>query len=181
MKKILLISLMLVLFLVGCNSNENLENNNILDNSVEQNQEQIQETINENEKIKSLLVNGSGWNPVSAYDLINNKESDLFEVYGSGIHYGGTLDFKEDGTFTKTIGVYAENYMGEYEIDVDKNVIYFTFETGMKMEGSYQYVDGEITSVYIIEGSNDWKYRVTLIKKDKIAGDDNNENVAINQ
>ena len=85
---------MLVLFLVGCNSNENLENNNILDNSVEQNQEQIQGTINENEKIKSLLVNGSGWNPVSAYDLINNKESDLFEVYGSGIHYGGTLDFK---------------------------------------------------------------------------------------
>ena len=70
MKKILLISLMLVLFLVGCNSNENLENNNILDNSVEQNQEQIQGTINENEKIKSLLVNGSGWNPVSAYDLI---------------------------------------------------------------------------------------------------------------
>lgn len=170
MKKLIaMLSIMTVLFLTGCNFKKNEQTNELSSNFGEQ--QQIVEDVNgeqrENneEQIKTLLVNGSGWNPVSAYDLTNNKESDLFEVYGSGIHYGGTLDFKEDGTFTKTIGVYAENYMGEYEIDTNKNAIYFTFETGMKMEGSYQYENGEIVSVDIVEGSDDWKYRVTLNKK----------------
>lgn len=177
MKKIVVaISIMTVLFLTGCDFNKNEQTDNLSQNLNENENQQVVEDINlkqdnnekdtsENDKIKELLVNGSGWTPVSAYDLTNNRESDLFEVYGSGIRYGGTLDFKEDGTFTKTIGVYAENYMGEYDIDVEKNKIYFTFETGMKMEGSYQYENEEITSVDIVEGADDWKYRVTLNKK----------------
>lgn len=184
-KLILILSLMSVSFLTGCNFNKSEQKNNLsstlgeqqqIVENINEEQKQIEGTVNEEDKIKNLLVSGSGWKPISAYDITNNKESDLFEVYGSGIRYGGTLDFKEDGTFTKTIGVYAENYMGEYEIDADKNLIYFTFETGMKMEGSYQYIDGEVTSVDIIEGfgSDIQQYRVTLNKKDKISDDGNN-------
>ena len=122
MKKFIAIfSVISVLFLAGCNLNKNEQTNNLSSNLSEQQQivedvdtekEKNEVIVNEEEQIKTLLVNGSGWNPVSAYDLSNNRESELTEVYGSGIRYGGTLDFKEDGTFTKTIGVYAENYMG---------------------------------------------------------------------
>lgn len=176
MKKLIaMLSVMTVLFLTGCTLKKDEETNDLSSTLGEQQQivedvngeqgENNEGTVDKEDQIKMLLVSGSGWNPVSAYDLVNNKESDLFEVYGSGIHYGGTLDFKEDGTFTKTIGVYAENYMGEYEIDTNKNAIYFTFETGMKKEGSYQYENGEIVSVDIVEDFGDWKYRVTLNKK----------------
>lgn len=173
---ILVLSLISILFLAGCNKNENVENADLsgeLDNK-QQHQDIINngtnnsniDNVNENEEnIKAILVNGNSWKPTVAYDLMENKETTLFDVYGSSIHYGCTLNFFEDGTFAKNIGSYAENYTGKYSVDVNNSTIHFTFETGMKMDGSYQYENGEVISIDIIEDYEVFKYRVTLTRE----------------
>ena len=167
MKKIIItLSVILALFLVGCNSNEkelpvNTDNQQQV---VENNNMSQENNISEADKIKSLLVSAGGWSPVMAHNITDDDVAELSEIYGSGIQYGGTLEFKEDGTFAKMIGVYGEDYMGKYEVNVDEKKIYFTFESGTKMEGSYNYVDGKIVSVNIIEDNGISKYRVTLNK-----------------
>ena len=75
--------------------------------------------------------------------------------------------FEENGTFKKYIGSYAENYKGTYTVDVQTNSIIFTFETGKTMKGSYDYENGKIVSVKIIENyNNNDKYSVTLEPRD---------------
>lgn len=167
MKKIIItLSVISALFLVGCNSNENElpVNTDNQQQVVENNNMNQENNISEADKMKSLLASEEGWSPVIAHNITEDEVAELSEIYGSGIQYGGTLAFKEDGTFAKMIGVYGEDYTGKYEIDTVKKMIYFTFESGAKMEGSYNYVDGKIVSVNIIEDIGTTKYRVTLNK-----------------
>ena len=167
MKRIIItLSIISVLFLAGCKSNENelpLNSGNQQIVSEDKNMNQDNK-LTEADRIKSLLSSEGGWSPVMAHNITDDDVAGLFDIYGSGIHYGWTLEFEEDGTFAKMIGVYGEDYTGKYEIDIENKLIYFVFDSGRKMEGSYSYMDGKIMSVNIIEELADIRYRVTLNK-----------------
>lgn len=62
--------------------------------------------------------------PTKAFDS-NGAEVDLYTVYGSSFRdYGGSLCFKEDGTFTTYIGVFGNinNESGTYKVISDTEI-----------------------------------------------------------
>jgi hypothetical protein len=64
-------------------------------------------------------------------DKRSNLEYSLQYIYGSGIHLGGTLSFKSDGTFSKYIGVSYDDpnlYEGKYYIS--ENSIFLEYRNG---------------------------------------------------
>lgn len=64
------------------------------------------------------------YRPVKAYNA-SGEEVDIYTVYGTSFRdYGGSLCFKEDGTFTTFIGVYGNvnNESGIYKILSDTEI-----------------------------------------------------------
>ncbi|MBQ8000164.1 MAG: hypothetical protein IJ298_02970 [Ruminococcus sp.] len=62
--------------------------------------------------------------PTKAFDS-NGAEASVYTVYGSSFRdYGGSLCFKEDGTFTTFIGVFGnvDNESGTYKIISDTEI-----------------------------------------------------------
>lgn len=174
MKKFILgiVAIVTLFSLVGCKKNENapIENNQ----KVEEDNTQANSEQNDAESIKNLLIAGGQWVPQTAYDVLEKKEVSLSNVYGSGIKYGGGINFFEDGRFEKFIGIDGENQdmfnLGTYSIDISNNQIIYTFNAGNVSNGKYEYENGEITSITIEEifGDDDTIYSddiVTLVKK----------------
>ncbi|MBE6735009.1 MAG: hypothetical protein E7563_06695 [Ruminococcaceae bacterium] len=66
----------------------------------------------------------ASYRPAKAYNA-SGEEVDIYTVYGTALRdYGGSLCFKEDGTFTTFIGVYGNvnNESGTYKILSDTEI-----------------------------------------------------------
>ncbi len=81
------------------------------------------EPVTTESKTANITLSAS-YVPAKAFDK-NGSEVGLDSVYGSGLRdYGGSLCFKEDGTFTTFIGVYGNvnNESGTYKIISDTEI-----------------------------------------------------------
>ena len=97
------------------NSNEE----NITNLTVENNNNKEEEKVN---IISSHNISGD-WIPISATE--NGNEISLQMVFGTGIKYGGYLTLNNDNTYTRFIGIYADenSLMGTYKI-IDNKIIF---------------------------------------------------------
>lgn len=76
------------------------------------------------ENTASELTLSASYIPQKAFDATGSEVS-IYTVYGSSLRdYGGSLCFKEDGTFTTFIGVYGNvnNESGTYKIISDTEI-----------------------------------------------------------
>ncbi len=76
------------------------------------------------EKTASELTLSASYIPTKAFDK-NGSEVSIYTVYGSSLReYGGSLSFKEDGTFTTFIGVFGNvnNESGTYKTISDTEI-----------------------------------------------------------
>lgn len=95
--------------------------------SINETTEAVTTEVSETVTTKTQSVNitlSASYIPSKAYDT-NGAEIGLDTVYGTGLRdYGGSLCFKEDGTFTTFIGVYgnADNESGTYKIVSDTEI-----------------------------------------------------------
>ncbi len=63
-------------------------------------------TISKNELIGKWEIRGT-----------DNKNCDTMDIFGSGLKYASTMEFKEDGTYTICLGLDVVNEKGKYTID----------------------------------------------------------------
>lgn len=111
MKKVLmLVSVLVVLLMVGCDNKE-VENNNIQQN---QNGQQQVNNETENEIVKNAIL--GSWRADSIVDT-NGNELSLTYIFGSGIHESNEMTFKEDGVFSYNIGITVSDADGKYTLD----------------------------------------------------------------
>ena len=179
MKKIILVvSIICVLFLVGCNLNENISGDNQTINSgdtsnlTENRAEDVEykeDVNNQTEDVKNALV--GDYKLQTAY---TSQSVDDYQMYwGSSYRYGGGLKFNKDGTFEFTLGAYADTSerSGMYTIDMSNNEIIYTFYNGTIEYGAFDYSNGKINEVlyvdisYVGNNEND-KLTVKLIPND---------------
>ena len=76
------------------------------------------------ESVQYSITLGDSYVPVKAYDAAGVEVS-VYTVYGTSLRdYGGSLCFKEDGTFTTFIGAYGNinNESGKYMIISDTEI-----------------------------------------------------------
>jgi len=148
---ILVLSVISILFLAGCNLNENVENNNGLGSGDKENQqhveendsgEQMEQTEGEDGVDSNFILLNTKWQIRHLEDVDGNeKELDLH--YGKAIHqYGyGSLEFNADGTFVEIYpGVSEGNGYGTYSLD--ENELVLTYENNYIKKGSIKVYNG---------------------------------------
>lgn len=111
-------------------NNQKEQSNNINEEKVEetkklQEERYIEKTSNQSTGLNvQEYFNGKiigNWKPYKAER--DSEEIGLREIYGTSIKYGGSLNIKEDGTYTELIGAYSEednaNLVGTYQEQED--------------------------------------------------------------
>ncbi|MCI9366281.1 MAG: M56 family metallopeptidase [Clostridia bacterium] len=88
-------------------------------NYIDDNIDSMENEMNLSYDTKEIKELKGKWKPYKAENY--EGEISLVDIYGSGIKtYGGSLELRDDGTFTKFIGVYSEeqsaDLVGNYEI-----------------------------------------------------------------
>lgn len=162
MKKIfLIVSIICVLFLVGCNLNGNVgddkqiinngDTSNLTENRMEDTLEYKEGLNNQMENVKYALV--GDYKLQTAY---TSQSVDDYQMYwGSSYKYGGGLKLNKDDTFEFTLGTYADMFdrSGTYIVDMDNNKITYVFCDGTIEYGTFDYSDGKINKITYIDAS----------------------------
>lgn len=157
MKKFIFLILTLsAILLVGCDLNENSENNNISGN------QQQNENIENNINIKELLASSGLFKIKSAYD--STTENDYLKYWGTSYRYGGGVEFFDNDTFFYSVGIWAEtdDREGTYSIDMNNNKIIYKYNNGRVLEGTYTLENEKITEVTYIDYNEEDPIYVTL-------------------
>ena len=170
-KNMLIISMITLLFLTGCNGNYKFNNEQVNSggqkemNTVSDNNKNV-----ETEAIKNSLVKNGQYVIKSAYD--NYTENDFFEYWGTSWRYGGGLTFNENDEFFYSIGIWENDSdrSGKYSIDINENKIIYNFENGRVLEGQYRIENGEVEEIIYIDYREDNPVFVILKKREKLDG-----------
>lgn len=151
MKKIILVLFVIaILSLVGCNKKENVENINQIENTENQQQEELENDSGEQTEIEDkvdsnfildILLN-TKWQ-IRHLEDVDGNEMELDFYYGKAIHqYGyGSLEFNADGTFVEIYpGVSEGNGYGTYSLNGNELVL--TYEDNYIKKGSIKVYNG---------------------------------------
>ncbi len=135
------------------NVTTNTSSNNIVDNS----QPERKSMTLENGNIIYYEALIGKWKPVSAAEPSEEEPMDLNVIFGSSIKYGGYLTLNADGTYTRYIGAYDENYAkGTFSIEGSKIILTNTYGEKLTLE---PYIDDakdsllhikEVTDNYVV-------------------------------
>lgn len=74
-------------------------------------------------------ITGS-WQAKSGESVASGNTLSLYDIYGTGARYGGTLSLNADGTFYISVGINADNGNNRGEYSVDQSGIHVTYESG---------------------------------------------------